>query len=60
MSDILAFDDDDGANEDEQDDIDILRMTKGREHKEYMMGYSEISQAQLTDLITEHADIFSY
>jgi len=59
LSNILACDDD-GANEDEQNDIDIPRMKQGGDKKDYTMGDKEKLQAQLPDLITEHADIFSY
>jgi len=45
---------------DEQIDIHISRMRKGSENKDYTMVDSDKLQVQLTDLITEHAGIFSY
>ena len=59
MSNILACDDN-GANEDEQNNIEIPRMKQGGEKKDYTLGDSKKLQAQLTDLFTEHAEIFSY
>jgi hypothetical protein len=53
LSNILACDDD-GANDDEQNDVNIPRIKQGGDKD------SEKLQAQLTDLFTEHADIFSY
>ena len=59
LSEVLEFDDD-GADEEGQNDIDISRMKEGSDNKDYTMGGSEKLQNALTDLITEYDDIFSY
>ena len=59
MSDMLEVDDN-SADEDGQNDIDISRMNTSSSNNDYTMGGSEELQALLTDLITEYKDIFSY
>ena len=59
LSEVLESDDD-GADEEGKNNIDISRMKEGSDNKDYTMGGSEKLQLALTDLITEYDDIFSY
>ena len=60
LSEILELFDDDGADEDGQNDINISRINTSSDNYGYTMGGSEKLQASLTDLRTEYEDIFSY
>ena len=59
LSEALEYDDDD-ADEEGQNDIDISRMQEGTDNKDYTMGGSEKLQNAITYLITKYDDIFSY
>ena len=59
MSQILRIDDD-GADEEGPNDIDISRMNGAARNDDYTIGGSTNLQQELHTLIKEYNDIFSY
>ena len=59
MRDMLG-NDDDGADEDGVNDIDITRMVHNDLNNDYQLGVSEQLKNALRALISEFSDIFSY
>jgi hypothetical protein len=59
LSEILGFDDD-GADEEGPNDIDISRMTENAPNDDYTIGGSPELQSGIRALIGEYKDIFSY
>ena len=59
MRDMLGYDDD-GADEDGGNDIDITRMVHNDLNNDYQLGGSVLLQTALRALIAEFSDIFSY
>ena len=59
MRDMLGYDDD-GADEDGVNDIDISRMDPNHGNNDYQLGGSPHLQQALHALIAEYSDIFNY